>query len=191
MAKANPERLMSDRLDPRTSLRVCDHPGCTESGEHRAPRSRHRLGDYFWFCLEHVREYNRSWNYYAGMSDAEVEADLRRSTTWERPTWRFGAADGNKRGQAFRRVRDPFGVFEDEDDDERRTAPARPSSQSPEGRAFAVMGLEPPLTLERLKRRYKELVKKHHPDANGGDRGAEERLKSINEAYTTLRRFLG
>jgi curved DNA-binding protein CbpA len=53
------------------------------------------------------------------------------------------------------------------------------------------LGLEPPLSLDRLKRRYKELVKKHHPDANGGDRGAEERLKSINEAYTTLRRFLG
>ena len=71
------------------------------------------------------------------------------------------------------------------------SAPNRPSIHSPEGRAFAVMGLEPPLTLEQLKRRYKELVKKHHPDANGGDRGAEERLKSINEAYTTLRRLLG
>lgn len=191
MAKANPERLMSDRMDQRTSLRVCDHPGCTEEGEYRAPRSRHQLADYYWFCLEHVRQYNRSWNYYAGMSDAEVEADLRRSTTWERPTWRFGAADAGNRGQAFRRVRDPFGVFDDEGDDERRSSAARPSSHSPEGRAFAVMGLEPPLTLDQLKRRYKELVKKHHPDANGGDRGAEERLKSINEAYTTLRRFLG
>jgi len=182
---------MSDRMDPRNSLRVCDHPGCTESGDHRAPRSRQRLDDYFWFCLEHVREYNRSWNYYAGMSNAEVEADLRRTTTWERPTWRFGAADGAGRGQAFRRVRDPFGVFDDESEDENRSGPTRPTSESPEGRALAVMGLDPPLTLDLLKRRYKELVKKHHPDANGGDRGAEERLKSINEAYTTLRRFLG
>jgi len=191
MAKANPEGLKSDRLDPRTSLRACDHPGCAEAGEYRAPRSRDRLGDYYWFCLEHVREYNKSWNYYAGMSDAEVEADLRRSTTWERPTWRFGAANGAGRGQAFRNVRDPFGVFEEDDDEERRAGTARPPSQSPEGKAFAVMGLDPPLTLDQLKRRYKELVKKHHPDANGGDRGAEERLKSINEAYTTLRRFLG
>ena len=191
MAKANPEGLMSDRLDPRSSLRACDHPGCSEPGEHRAPRSRDRLGDYYWFCLEHVREYNKSWNYYAGMSDAEVEADLRRSTTWERPTWRFGAANGGGRSQAFRNVRDPFGVFEEDGDEERRAGSARPPSQSPEGKAFAILGLEPPLSLDRLKRRYKELVKKHHPDANGGDRGAEERLKSINEAYTTLRRFLG
>ena len=124
MAKANPERLMSDRMDPRNSLRVCDHPGCAESGDHRAPRSRQRLDDYFWFCLEHVREYNRSWNYYAGMSDAEVEADLRRSTTWERPTWRFGAADGSGgRGQAFRLVRDPFGVFEEDGEEEFRSGP--------------------------------------------------------------------
>lgn len=191
MAKASPERLKSDSLDTRPSLRVCDHPGCAERGEYRAPRSRDRLGDYFWFCLEHVREYNKSWNYYAGMSDAEVEADLRRSTTWNRPTWRFGLGDAAARGQAFRRARDPFGVFEDDAGDDVRAGPARPSSHSPEGRAFAVMGLEPPLTLDQLKRRYKELVKKHHPDANGGDRGAEERLKSINEAYTTLRRFLG
>lgn len=181
---------MTDSLDTHPSLRVCDHPGCAEAGEYRAPRSRSRLDDYFWFCLEHVREYNKSWNYYAGMSDAEVEADLRRSTTWNRPTWRFGLGDGAGRSQAFRRVRDPFGVFEDDAADASRSGPQRPSSQSPEGRAFAVMGLEPPLTLEQLKRRYKELVKKHHPDANGGDRGAEERLKSINEAYTTLRRFL-
>lgn len=190
MAKANPERLRSDFLDADPALRVCDHPDCAERGEFRAPRSRDRLDDYFWFCLEHVREYNKSWNYYAGMSDAEVEADLRRSTTWNRPTWRFGLGDGAGRSQAFRRVRDPFGVFEDDAGETTRPGPQRPSAQSPEGRAFSVMGLEPPLTLEQLKRRYKELVKKHHPDANGGDRDAEERLKSINEAYTTLRRFL-
>jgi hypothetical protein len=192
MAKANPERLMSDRLDAQSSLQACEHPGCAEVGEYRAPRSRDRLGDYYWFCLEHVREYNKSWNYYAGMSDVEVEADLRRSTTWDRPTWRFGAGDRATRGQAFHRVRDPFNFLdEDGSNDPRQGGAARPSSYSPEGKAFAIMALEPPLTLEQLKRRYKELVKKHHPDANGGDRDAEERLKSINDAYTTLRRFLG
>ena len=147
MAKANPERLMSDRLDAQSSLQICEHPGCTEIGEHRAPRSRERLGDYYWFCLEHVREYNKSWNYYAGMSDVEVEADLRRSTTWDRPTSRFGAGDRAVRGQAFHRVRDTFN-FLDEDGDDPRTGPTnRPSSFSPEGKAFATMGLEPPLTL--------------------------------------------
>ena len=126
------------------------------------------------------------------MSDVEVEADLRRSTTWDRPTWRFGAGDRVTRGQAFHRVLDPFNFLdEDGSNDPRQGGAARPSSYSPECKAFAIMALEPPLTLEQLKRRYKELVKKHHPDANGGDRDAEERLKSINDAYTTLRRFLG
>jgi DnaJ-domain-containing protein 1 len=191
MAKANPDPLQSDRLEAQTSVRHCDHPGCAEAGEYRAPRARDRLDDYFWFCLDHVREYNRSWNYYAGMSDSEVEADLRRTTTWDRPTWRFGAGDAGGRGQAFKRVRDPFELFDDDGAGDERRAAARPSIHSPEGKAFSIMGLEPPLSLDQLKRRYKELVKKHHPDANGGDRAAEERLKSINEAYTTLRRFLG
>lgn len=191
MAKANPDPLQSDRLEAQTSVRRCDHPGCAEAGEYRAPRARDRLDDYFWFCLEHVREYNKSWNYYAGMSDSEVEADLRRTTTWDRPTWRFGAGDASGRGPTFKRVRDPFELFDDDGTGDERRAAARPSIHSPEGRAFSVMGLEPPLSLDQLKRRYKELVKKHHPDANGGDRAAEERLKSINEAYTTLRRFLG
>ncbi|NQW09097.1 MAG: J domain-containing protein [Alphaproteobacteria bacterium] len=188
MPKANPQELESDRLDPHVHVRVCDHPDCAAAGEFRAPQARNRLSDYYWFCLDHVREYNKSWNYYAGMSDHEVEEDIRRSTTWERPTWRLGTA--RTRSQAFRGIHDPFDVLHDEGEKVDDPGGRRPSQDTAEGRAVAIMGLEPPLTLERLKRRYKELVKRHHPDANGGDKTAEERLKSINEAYTTLRRFL-
>lgn len=188
MPKTNPQGLESDRLERRAHTRVCDHPDCAEPGEHRAPQARDRLNDYYWFCLDHVREYNKAWNYYAGMSNYEVEEDIRRSTTWERPTWRLGA--GRLRSQAFQSIRDPFDVLHDESEKVDDPSARRPRQDTAEGRAVAIMGLEPPLTLERLKRRYKELVKLHHPDANGGDKAAEERLKSINEAYTTLRRFL-
>ncbi|WP_420403433.1 J domain-containing protein [Nisaea sp.] len=70
------------------------------------------------------------------------------------------------------------------------TGPTRPGTETAEGKAFAIMGLEPPVSEMELKTRYKQLVKKHHPDANGGDKQAEERLKMINEAYTTLKKFL-
>lgn len=186
MPRANPDSFLENFAPQKPGVRTCDRPGCTEEGTHRAPKARDRLNDYYWFCLDHVREYNRSWNYYDGMSDNEVEEDIRRSTTWNRPSWPFGTM---KPGQGpRRRVNDPFGFMDDDEEggETRRRQPA----DTAEGKAAAILGLEPPFTLERLKARYKELVKKHHPDANGGDKAAEERLKSINEAYTTLRRFL-
>ena len=172
-----------------TGVRRCDVPGCTSAGEFRAPKARDRLNDYYWFCLEHVREYNRAWNYYAGMSEAEVEADLRRSTTWNRPSWPFGtAAKGEGPAWGFR---DPFDLFDGESPNGERHDPSQPRPQSAEEKAFQTMHLSPPVTIAELKAQYKSLVKIHHPDANGGDREAEERLKLINDAYTTLKRFLG
>ena len=81
--------------DPVVDLRVCDHPGCTETGEFRAPKSRETLGEYFWFCLDHVREYNKAWNYFAGMSDVEVERIVRKDTVWDRPELAPGSLAGS------------------------------------------------------------------------------------------------
>lgn len=190
MAKANPVDLESDRLDMEPGVKICDAPGCNKVGEFKAPKSRDQLREYFWFCLDHVREYNKSWNYYSGMSDNDVEADIRRSTTWDRPSWRFGATPGNQKGQAFNGVKDPFGFFDEKGEEEAARQERQRYARTPEGEAAQTLGLEPPLTLENLKSKYKELVKMYHPDANGGDKAAEERLKTINEAYTTLRRLL-
>jgi len=177
---------------PESGVRRCDAPGCREEGLHRAPKSRDALGDYFWFCLEHVREYNKSWNYYADMSEPEIEREIRRSTTWDRPTWPFGTRDGRaSRSQAYHRFNDRFGVFDEDDEGTAENREKRgPAGNTAEAKAFRTLGLEPPVTLDGLKRRYKELVKIHHPDANGGSKDAEERLKRINEAYAILRRFL-
>ena len=71
----------------------CEWIGCDRDGLYRAPRSRRELRQYWWFCLEHVREYNAAWNYYAGMSDNEVEADVRFDTVWQRPSWPLGAGN--------------------------------------------------------------------------------------------------
>jgi transposase len=152
-------------------------------GEYRAPRSRDALHNFFWFCLNHVRAYNASWNYYAGMSAREIEAEIRNDTVWQRPTWPLG----ERLGVFGARVRD-FGLFgmEEEAAAERKTPPSkRPLSQQEQ--ALAIFELEPPFTMSGLKARYKQLVKLHHPDAHGGDKAAEERLKIINQAYSTLK----
>jgi hypothetical protein len=174
--------------EPKPPLRLCDHPGCEAGGEFRAPKSRIELDRYYWFCLEHVRAYNVAWNYYAGMSDTEVEAEIRRDTVWQRPSWRLGARHGPNP-----QVRDPFGFYTGKEygAGERRThghakdAATRASSACEQ--ALSVFDLEPPFTPDRLKARYKTLVKLHHPDAHGGDKAAEEKLKIINQAYATLK----
>ena len=173
-------------------VRLCDHPGCEAGGDFRAPKSRLELRDYYWFCLEHVRAYNSAWNYYAGMSDSEIEAEIRSDTVWQRPSWRLG----DRAGPGFAaRVRDHFGVFSagaggrrGRAERDRDGAPdAARRALSAREQALAVFEIEPPFTPVRLKARYKTLVKLHHPDAHGGDKAAEEKLKIINQAYTTLK----
>jgi DnaJ domain len=174
------------------SPRPCDHPGCVAGGVHRAPKSRLELRDYYWFCLEHVRAYNSAWNYYAGMSDSEIEAEIRHDTVWQRPSWRLGDRHGP--GYAAR-IRDHFDMFSggshNSRDRERgnghRAGEAAQRALSAREQALAVFEIEPPFTPVRLKARYKALVKLHHPDAHGGDKAAEEKLKVVNQAYATLK----
>ena len=166
-----------------TPPRPCDHPGCAEGGEYRAPKSRDALKDYFWFCLDHVRAYNSAWDYNAGLGPEEIERMVRSDTTWQRPTWPLGRMVGGRFRFDPERVKDPFQVF---DDDMWQSAPSAAHAASPEQAAMRVMNLSWPLTLESLKARYKELCKLHHPDANGGDKASEERFKRIGQAYKTL-----
>ena len=174
--------------------RACDHPGCAGDGDFRAPKSRLDLHHYYWFCLDHVRVYNSAWNYYAGMNDREIEAEIRNDTVWQRPTWKLG----NRHGPAYAaRMRDPFGFYARNGEAgggngngggaQREHGEAARRAVSAQEQALAVFDIEPPFTPVRLKARYKTLVKLHHPDAHGGDKDAEEKLKIINQAYATLK----
>lgn len=176
-------------------LHSCDHPSCNEDGLYRAPRARDRLDSYFWFCLIHVREYNKAWNYYAGMSQEEVEAHVRADVVGWRPTWPVGCWFNRSRRANPRTAQDPFGFFKGKEDrnswhQEHDTGQKKKKKPlSVEAKAMTVMDLKPPLTLKKLKSRYKELVKRFHPDTNGGDKIAEEKLKLINQANATLRKI--
>ncbi|MEQ9813573.1 MAG: DnaJ domain-containing protein [Azospirillaceae bacterium] len=177
----------------KAGLRPCDHPDCVCPGEFRAPKSRDRLREYFWFCLDHVREYNRAWNFYAGMSDLEVEAAIRSDTIWQRSTQPLGS--WRQREEAMREK--VARAFQDEtfqssrsqwfNEEGRRNREQASRMMTEEQRALAELELSWPIDLAQIKARYKILVKKHHPDANGGDKAAEEKLKAINHAYGVLK----
>ena len=164
--------------------RACEHPGCEAEAAFRAPKGRDALDQFVWFCLPHVREYNSRWNYFAGMSPEEVERHTRADTTWQRPTWRLGHFGP---GMNSERISDPLGLFREAD--ARTAEPSAPPARqvgAAERKALSVMDLEPSTTLKEIKMRYKELVKRFHPDVNQGDKHAEERLKQVIQAYNHL-----
>ncbi len=163
------------------TLRVCAAPGCAEEAPHRAPLSPHRPGEFQWFCLEHVREFNDAWNACQGLNEAEIESLRRADSVWQRPSWPFSGAWSRAAGTGPG-IHDPFGFFADARQEKPRQTP-----QSDEEKALALLGLGCEATLECVKTRYKELVKKLHPDANGRDSEAEDRLKAVNQAYATLK----
>lgn len=178
--------------DPDAPGRTCDLPGCPEDAGYRAPKSRTTLNDYWWFCLEHVRAYNGSWDYYKGMTPGQIEAQIRADTAWQRPSWPLGRLGAGAIDEES--IRDPLGVLSAgrvRTAARRETGPgARSEAPAPLREPLSTLGLAWPVSLDEVKSRYKDLAKLHHPDANNGDRGAEEKLKTINLAYSTLRRHL-
>jgi hypothetical protein len=181
--------------------RVCDHPDCRETGEFRAPKSPTNVRDYYWFCRPHVEIYNRAWNYYAGLDPEEIERHIQQDAMWNRPTWPLGFRGTGVQGR-FGTVdegfKDAFELFEEE---KRARANARRNgrrggdqsgsrAQSADQKALRALQLEDGADMKTVKARYHELVKKYHPDVNGGDASAESELKRINEAYDTLKRSL-
>ncbi|MBL41796.1 MAG: molecular chaperone DnaJ [Rhodospirillaceae bacterium] len=175
--------------DPRKTLKnseksqLCDHVNCNKVAEHRAPKSRENLREYYWFCLEHVREYNKSWNYFEDMSEEQISTYRHNSATWHRPTWDLG----NKNQNSQFKIKEPYGLFNGEtDNNTERSNSRRTTTTAPVAKALNVMSLKPSASPTEVKDRYKQLAKKFHPDLNSGSKDAEERLKRVNEAYSLL-----
>lgn len=174
----------SKYFEPQTNSheKKCDHPNCDKAGLYRAPKSR-ALDGYYWFCLEHVREYNASWNYYGNMSETEIEQQLRNDTVWQRPTWKPGE-QGNFHSD-ISGIFDAFGVFKDSDNND-TTSDKKLRISAEELDAMRIMELDFPLTKEKLKERYKKLVKIYHPDVSNENKKSDEQFKQISIAYKLL-----
>jgi hypothetical protein len=182
----------------RTSLPSCDWPGCAHGATHRAPKGRDHEREYWRFCLDHVREYNSSYNFFAGMTEDAVARYQKDAVTGHRPTWKMGMVGGHRAAKprtrfdnAYDGADDPFEMFgelgartrrgQTRQEAERRTV------RNAERKALHTLGLETDAQRTEIKARFKELVKRHHPDANGGDRGSEDKLREIIEAYNYLK----
>ncbi len=187
-----------DRL-LREKSQDCEWPGCRIPAQHPAPRGRGREGEYFKFCTEHVRQYNKSYNYFNGMSDSDGAAFQKANLTGHRPTWGM-STNGRKRagenvfnanpsgfmhGFAFD---DPFGVLGGDKGAERPREYA-PSKQirKVERKSLSALGLDVSATPLEIKTRFKMLVKRHHPDHNSGDRRSEDQLREVIQAYNYLK----
>jgi hypothetical protein len=184
------------RINPRGATvedegPLCEWNGCRHRGIHRAPKGRRHEGEFFRFCLDHVREYNKSYNYFAGMADDDIAAYQRSAATGHRPTWSIGVNDAagmRSRTSWADAFFDPFGMFNGTAG--RKTAGAereRRPLKNVERRSFAALDLEGWEDASEIKARYKTLVKRLHPDANGGDRSSEDRLRQIIQAYHYLK----
>jgi len=182
----------------RAETSLCEWQGCKNPGSHRAPKGRSREREYWRFCIEHVREYNQSYNYFSGMTDDAIARYQKDALTGHRPTWKMGANSGAKgkpgAEDAFGETVDPFSMFSELNG----RGSWRPAPESKAGvetrkvmnaerKALHVLGLEGAPTTAEIKVRFKALVKQHHPDANGGDRSTEDRLIEIIKAYNYLK----
>ena len=192
--------------EPQPEVPVCGWEGCDQPGLYKAPKGNRAVGEYHHFCLEHVRHYNQVFNFFAGMKPEEMEAELtREKDTDGRPSWGFGAKPGSNSGPRMprgaqrnpnaKRVNDPFGVFaryarhQQKQPQQERVKPLH----EPDRRAFETLGFSGYAKTEDIRVAYKTLVKLHHPDANGGDKSSEDRLRAIIAAYTHLKQkgFVG
>ncbi|MEL6373860.1 MAG: J domain-containing protein [Pseudomonadota bacterium] len=198
----------------RAATRTCDWKDCQRPAAHRAPRGQGRENEFFYFCSEHIREFNANYNYFEGMSDVEI-ADFRAGEpTGHRPTWSAGTngkakskaantsafGPGKVKGrtkpglngdaEAAREggASDPHGFFEyRKRAAEQAAANAKRPVKRLEKKALTTLGLADRATGDEIKARYKELVKLHHPDTNGGDRASEDKLREIIQAYNHLK----
>ena len=182
----------------------CEWPDCEAIGNYRAPKGRNAEGQYFRFCSAHVKEYNKSYNYFDGMADNDIGAWIKASRTGHRPTWKLGenswaeskraraGKPGAKKGRdrGFKHdadMKDPHKLFEEHARQRGAAGGMRPSVGNAQRKALDTLGLEPGVSANEIKAQYKLLVKRFHPDANGGSRETEDRLREIITAYNYLK----
>ncbi len=184
--KKNPRGRRGMSGESETSVRTCEHEGCNEPGKFRAPKAPDVLDDYFWFCKDHVREYNLKWNFFHGTTEAEMNAQMSKDKVWERETKAF--TDPEARAWARLGIEDPHQVLG-------VNATQNPGRGSSGGRklppterqAIDILEANDNWTKAEIRKSYKALIKVLHPDINGGDRSQEEQLQQVVWAWDQIK----
>jgi hypothetical protein len=168
-----------------TSTRVCDHEGCDQSGKFRAPKAPDVLDDFFWFCQEHVREYNQKWSFFDGTTEAELNAQQSKDKVWERPTKPIG--DPETRAWARLGIEDAHQVLGENATRNPGRAQAGKRLPPTERRAVQILDARDEWTKAEVRKAYKKLIKVLHPDMNGGDRSQEDQLQEVVWAWDQIK----
>jgi hypothetical protein len=184
--KKNPRGRRGMSGASETSVRVCHHDGCNEPGKYRAPKAPDVLDDFYWFCKEHVREYNLKWNFFDGTTEAEMNAQMSKDKVWERETKPLG--DPEQRAWARLGIEDPHQVLGGNATKNpgkgvtgnRRLPPT-------ERRAVEILEVRDNASKADVRKAYKALIKVLHPDMNGGDRSQEEQLQEVVWAWDQIK----
>jgi hypothetical protein len=187
-------------VEPRPEIPDCAWEGCDQPGLYRAPKGHRAEGEYHHFCLEHVRHYNTAFNFFADMTEKERDQHLHQTAETDgRPSWGLGSKPGGYAGPRMphkdaaaaraKRFSDPLHIWARYARANARGPQAERAVKlhEPDRRAFETLGFTTSAKSDEIKRAYKALVKIHHPDANGGDKGSEDRLRSIIAAYSHLK----
>ncbi|APX90577.1 molecular chaperone DnaJ [Brevirhabdus pacifica] len=171
-----------------TSRRQCEHAGCEEAGQYRAPKSPDTLDDYFWFCKDHVREYNLKWNFFNGATEEEYMDQVDKDRVWERETKPFGKTSDEQRAWARLGVDDPHQVLgENATRNPGKSVTGTRRLPATERRAIEILEARDHWTKAEVRKQYKSLIKVLHPDMNGGDRSDEERLQEVVWAWDQIK----
>ncbi|WP_101067927.1 J domain-containing protein [Roseovarius salinarum] len=184
--KKNPRGRRGMSGASETSTRVCEHEGCNEPGLYRAPKAPDVLDDFYWFCKEHVREYNNKWNFFDGTTEAELNAQMSKDKVWERGTKKLN--DPEQRAWARLGIEDPHQVLG-------QNATRNPGKQvtgtrklpPTERQAIEILEAEDNWSKAEVRKAYKALIKVLHPDMNGGDRSQEEQLQKVMWAWEQIK----
>jgi len=177
----------------KSTIRICDQQNCNEIGEYKAPKSRSNLKNYYYFCLIHVKEYNKSWDFYKGLSVDEIELSLRKDILWDRPSWPLNGNPGNILDQIRSFLDSDYSLFEKERDLQNflKNKIIDQDLTHEEQKSMGVLDIKMPINVEKIKKAYKRLVKLFHPDVNKENNDAEKLFKEVNQAYRILlKKFL-
>jgi curved DNA-binding protein CbpA len=167
---------MLNTTQKENNPRSCYNPDCKELGIYPAPKSKENLREYLYFCINCIREFNKSWNYFVGLNEQELEIEIRKSTTWNRPSWKFGTKNLNYDFEkAFRQFNDQKKL------DENKNVSKKIKD------AFNLLDLDLNSTPDEIKRRYKNLAKKWHPDVQQNETNHNKnKFIDITNAYKTI-----
>ena len=171
-----------------TSTRLCEHPGCQETGQYRAPKSPDDLDDFYWFCKDHVREYNLKWNFFNGQTEEEMAEQMDKDRVWERETKPFAKKGEEARAWARLGVDDPHQILgENATRNPGKSITGTRKLPPTERRALDILEAKDHWTKAEIRKSYKSLIKILHPDMNGGDRGHEEQLSEVVWAWDQIK----